>query len=335
MSIDGIRHYHVHESIMVVRPLQQLDRYGPEHCEQMVVDDARIWCRSLAGGFRENFTVISMLVPSHLRDDFAAVYAFCRWADDLSDEAGSPEKAQSLLKWWRGELEQCYAGNPHHPVFSALRPTIERFALPRKWFDQLIDAFEQDQVVSRYDSWEQLQHYCAGSANPVGRLVLALTESPQTEEALAASDALCTALQLTNHWQDAKRDLLERDRIYIPRDMNDIENFESRFRTSAEQGFGVDQAFLREARVVIRSCIERTWPLFEKGGTLLNLLSPEVRPIVWLFAAGGVHVLRQVELWNYETMLHRPTLSPTSRIMLVIRAWMGSKVIPRALRWSP
>src|SRR5262245_57084237 len=117
-------------SEMLANPLEMLGAFGPQHCEQLTVEQARAWCRRLAGRHYENFIVLSELGPANLRDDFAAVYAFCRWADDLGDESGSRERSLELLAWWRRELQQCFADEPRHPVFMALRPTIDRHDLP-------------------------------------------------------------------------------------------------------------------------------------------------------------------------------------------------------------
>lgn len=288
--------------------------------------DARAWCRALATGHYENFSVLSALVPVRLRDDFAAVYAFCRWSDDLGDETGSPERAQELLAWWRTELEGCFAGAPRHPVFTALYPTVQRYALPMQPFSDLIAAFEQDQVKTRYDTWEELVDYCTRSADPVGRLVLALFEQA-TPERLPLSDATCTALQITNHLQDVRRDLLERDRIYLPRESTaGIADFEDRLRRTAQQRFACDHQFLEEYRTALRGLVERTWRLYEHGDSLLPLLSAEARPVVRLFGQGGRHVLRAVQDWNYETCIHRPRLSKVLKLQLVAQAWWGAKV---------
>ena len=306
--------------------MQQLERFGPDRCGVMSEAEARQWCRRLAGGHYENFSVLSRLVPSHLRDDFAAVYAFCRWADDLGDEAGDPARSLELLTWWREELNLCMAGEPRHPVFVALRPTITRHDLPVDPFDHLIRAFEQDQKISRYETWEELIGYCRLSADPVGRLVLMLLGEPREERFFTPSDAICTALQLTNHWQDLKRDLLCRNRLYIPHEFIGIKDFEVRFKKAAIQGYAPDQTFLSEARTLIKGCVERTWALFEQGESLLGLVQPTNRPIIWLFVAGGEHVLRQVEMWNYETVLHRPRLGAARKLQLVARAWLMSKL---------
>ncbi len=195
--------------------LDQLGTYGPDHCEQVNLPEAVAYTRSLAEAQYENFTVVSWLLPTHLREEFYAIYSFCRWADDLGDEVGDPQRSLELLAWWRTELDACYEGKPRHPVFVALQPVIEKHDIPRKPFDDLIDAFVQDQTVTRYASWDDVVDYCTRSANPVGRLVLYVC-GYRDEERQRLSDATCTALQLANFWQDVKRDILERDRIYIP-----------------------------------------------------------------------------------------------------------------------
>ncbi len=308
---------------MTVYPVQQLEVYGPDHCETLSVEQARRMCRRLAWGRYENFSVLSALMPRALRDDYAALYAFCRWADDLGDEIDDRQRCLELLAWWRRELELCFDGDPRHPVFIALAPTIERHRLPIEPFDRLIQAFEQDQTVLRYDTWDQLIDYCRRSADPVGRLVLMIA-GQRGDELLRLSDDICTALQLTNHWQDVRRDFVNRDRIYIPREMIAIEDFEPRLRATTRQGFAPDRDFLEASRQLVRSCVERTWPLFSRGMILLDRLDPQIRPFVGLFAAGGTRVLRLIELWNYETVLHRPKLSKPARLVLVAGAWLAS-----------
>jgi squalene synthase HpnC len=310
---------------MTVSTIAQIERFGREHCEAMTPEQASAWCRRLAGGRYENFSVLSGLVPRALRADFAAVYAFCRWADDLGDELGDPQRSLEMLAWWRQELRLCFDGRPRHPVFVALLPAVRRHDLPMQPFDDLIAAFEQDQSVRRYETWDQLLGYCARSADPVGRLVLMLCGEERDERLFALSDDICTALQLTNHVQDVARDILQRDRIYIPREMIHIDDFERRLRGSAMQGFAVDHAFLQESRDVIRACVDRTWALFDRGAPLVQRVRPDTRPLVWLFAAGGRHVLRQIEMWNYETVLHRPTLRKPVKLWLVLRAMIMSK----------
>lgn len=313
------------DALSVTTFIRQLECNGPDRVETFSECDARAWALRQATSHYENFSVLSSLVPRDRREDLAAIYAFCRWADDLADEVHSPGRSLELLQWWRRELAQCFAGEPRHPVFIALAPTIRRHDLPIEPFEALIGAFEQDQRVTRYDTWEQLLGYCRGSADPVGRLVLMVLGEGRDAARFELSDAVCTALQLTNHWQDVRRDILERDRVYIPVDMIRGERFDERLRRSAAQGWAVDGAFLEESRQTIRACVNRTWPLFEKGEGLLDLVSSRARPIIWLFIAGGEHVLHRIETWNYETALHRPTLGRLTKARLVFRAWRRSR----------
>ena len=193
----------------------ELDRLGPGRPHAPFdLPRARAYCRRLTLGHYENFTVTSLLLPRRLLHHFHAVYAYCRWADDLADETGGGDRALDLLAWWRDQLLACYDGRPTHPVFVALRPTIERFRIPPQPFLDLLSAFEQDQRVKRYQTFEQLLDYCRRSANPVGRLVLYLGEAFDETRA-ALSDCVCTALQLANFWQDVGRDY-DIGRVYLP-----------------------------------------------------------------------------------------------------------------------
>jgi len=301
---------------------QELGRFGPEHCEELSVEEARRWCAAFTNSRRENFSVLSALVPRDRRVDFAALYAFCRWADDLGDEMGSPERSLELLAWWRRELEQCFAGSPRHPVFKALRPTIERRELPIGPFDDLIRAFEWDQRQVRWDRWDDLRASCRLSADPVGRLVLMILGEPRDDSRFEPSDRICTALQLTNHWQDVRRDLLERGRIYIPRELSaTVPDFEARLELTARRGHAPDREFLECYRGVLRECVVRTWSEWEAGEVLLDRVAAEHRPIIWLFCAGGRHVLREVEQWGFETCVLRPRMGRVTKAWLVLRAW--------------
>src|SRR5437868_5535654 len=157
--------------------LAELSRLGPGAAPRpFTLAAARSYCARLTRTHYENFSVASLLLPRRLLPHFHAVYAYCRWADDLADEAGGGEKALALLRWWREELLRCYDGQPRHPVMVALRQTIRKFHIPPEPFLNLVFAFEQDQIVKHYQTYEQLLGYCRNSANPVGHLVLYLCE---------------------------------------------------------------------------------------------------------------------------------------------------------------
>ncbi len=160
----------------------------------------------------ENFPIAAWLLRPRRREARGAIYGFCRLVDDLGDEGLGDPKA--LLELAREELEACYSGVPNHPVFQRLRPVIQRFELDPGPFRRLIEANLQDQTITRYQSWAELDHYCTLSATPVGELVLAL-EGIHDPERVGYSDSICTGLQLANMWQDVASDRA-RARRYLP-----------------------------------------------------------------------------------------------------------------------
>ncbi len=271
---------------------------------------ARAYCRHVARTHYENFTVASALLPRRLVPHFHAVYAYCRWADDLADETAGGDAALSLLAWWRDELNACYAGEPRHPVMVALRETVARFTVPPEPFLNLLVAFEQDQRVTRYDSFDQLRGYCRNSADPVGRLVLYLFECFDERRA-ALSDEVCTGRQLANFWQDVARDLAI-GRVYLPA--------EDRRR------FGYADADLEARRFtpafaeLMRFEVERARWFFARGEALLPLLPRAARVDVSLFAAGGRAILRAVEAQGYDVWGRRPEVSKRVKAGLVLKA---------------
>jgi len=320
--------------------LQQLDTFGPDRCKQLSYEEAARYTRQLAESQYENFTVVSWLLPRRLREDFRNVYAFCRWADDLGDETGDREQSLKLLAWWRREIDACYADEPRHPVFVALHRTIRTHDIPRKPFDDLVDAFVQDQTVTRYPTWEQVLDYCTRSADPVGRLVLYLC-GYRDEQRQKLSDATCTALQLANFWQDVRRDVVERDRVYIPQDVASRHGLDVALMARAIQidheagprcgSCGTSRqvpaagmnALLPAYRGTIRELVKRTWPLFEQGRALWPLVSRDVRVDIKLFTLGGESILRMIRRLNYNTLTTRPSLSKGAKAALMLRAVAG------------
>ena len=309
--------------IMASAVLEQLDTYGPEHCRTTNYEQANAYTQRLVRSQYENFTVLSRFVPRHLRDDFAHIYAFCRWSDDLGDETGDPQRSLDLLQWWRGELADCYAARPRHPVFVALKRTIDAHDIPPRPFEDLIAAFEQDQTVTRYQTWEQVADYCTRSADPVGRLVLYVCDYAD-EARQALSDATCTALQLANFWQDVRRDIVERDRIYLPADVLDEHDLShddliAHVRDGRPLTVQQQQAY----RDALRALVDRTRPLFATGRGLLPTLRREVRVPIQLFTLGGESILRMIERSDYSTLDHRPSLSRGAKLWLMVRALAG------------
>lgn len=314
--------------------LKQLGTYGPDYCRQLDYEQASAYVSQLVNEQYENFTVISWLLPRRLRQDFSHVYAFCRWADDLGDETGDPQRSLELLQWWRRELDQCYANEPRHPVFVALRQTITRHDIPRQPFDDLIEAFIQDQQRTRYDNWEQVLDYCTRSANPVGRLVLYMC-GYRDDERQQLSDATCTALQLANFWQDVRRDVLERDRVYIPADVAgphglDLELMAKAIRADEAKHNETVQcracppsasihALQQPYRATMRELVYRTWPLFEQGRALWPKVDRDIRLDIKLFTWGGESVLKMIGQRNYDTLTQRPEVSGMKKLALMMR----------------
>ena len=271
---------------------------------------AEEYTRWLATHHYENFSIASFLLPRGLREHFYPVYAYCRWADDLGDEIGDTGESLRLLEWWRGELDAMYEGRATHPVFVALRPTVERYGIPREPFADLVQAFVQDQTVTRYRDFEELFGYCRYSANPVGRLVLYLCGySDAGRQRL--SDATCTALQLANFWQDVTVDLLK-DRVYIPLDV------------MARHGSTVDDLFARRFspgfRDVMREIVLVTRNLFDQGLPLVRAVDRRLALDIDLFNRGGMRVLDKIEQQDYDVLRARPAISKMERVGLLIQS---------------
>jgi squalene synthase HpnC len=283
--------------------------YSPEALDTTYTKaSAEEYTRWLATHHYENFHVVSFLLPKRLHQDFYNVYAFCRWADDLGDEIGDPAESLRLLAWWRTELDAMYQGRVHHPVFVALRGTVQKFELPQQLFADLISAFEQDQRVSRYEDWEHLFAYCRCSANPVGRLVLRLCGYADAELD-RLSDATCTALQLANFWQDVTVDF-EKDRVYLP------------LHLLAKHGYSVEELAARkfnpQFQAVMREAVEVARELFEEGLPLIKKVNRRLALDLELFSRGGMRVLQKIEQQNYNVLAARPVISKVERLQLLL-----------------
>ena len=271
-------------------------------------------CERLARTHYENFPVGSMLLPARLRKHVFNIYAYCRVCDDLSDETGDPALSLRLLEWWREELHECFAGGPRHPVFVALRPTIEEFDLPIQPFDDLISAFIQDQQVTRYATFEQLLRYCERSANPVGRLFLCLM-GYRDEARLRLSDMTCTALQLVNFWQDIAPDYAK-GRIYIPQeDMDRFGYSEAELRNHI-----ANAGFVR----LMRFELTRTREFFEGGAALGGLVEGGGAADVDLFNRCGLALVGEIERRGYDVLRRRIEVSKRRKLLLAL-GWLARR----------
>jgi squalene synthase HpnC len=286
---------------------------------------AEAYCREIATRHYENFTVATRLVPPRLRQHLANVYAFARWSDDLADEARDPTQAAAGLRDWRRGLEECFAGRPGHPIFIALAATARRTGVTIEPFCSLLDAFQEDAAFDaagaavRYPDRESLAAYCHRSADPVGRIVLAL-EGCRDAERVAMSDAICTGLQLVNFWQDIRRDR-RAGRIYLPgADM-------------AGHGVTVDMLDLPCAPAALRSLVrdEVAWARerFDAGASLAETAPPVLRPAIGMFLGGGRAVADAIERAGFDTLSRRPVVGRARKIALAARAWWGLMRLPR------
>ena len=275
--------------------------------------EARRYTETIARSHYENFTVVSHFLPRELRQHMFNVYAYCRWSDDLGDEITDPALAVQALEWWRGELDACYAGNPGHPVFVALRETIDRFEIPSEPFHHLLDAFVQDQTVKRFPTYADVEHYCTRSANPVGRLVLYLFGCRDAERQ-RLSDYTCTALQLANFWQDVTVDW-QKDRVYLP--LEDMQRFGATEAQIAERRF--DPAF----RELMRFEVERAKELFRQGLPLIEKVPRRLQLDLELFTRGGETILTLIERQGYDVLSKRPALSKAQKLGLIGRRLAG------------
>ena len=282
------------------------------------LEEARAWCKHLSETHYENFHVASWFLPKKLRPHFHAIYAYCRVSDDLGDEVGDQAASLALLDQWNEELDACYEGKARHPVFVALAETIRACRIPKEPFADLLTAFKQDQVVTRFLTMDEVLAYCRYSANPVGRLVLYVCGYADPER-FRLSDATCTALQLANFWQDVASDYKLRDRIYLPQDTMLAFGVT---RETIERGVAT-----REFRALLKDQVAYARSLFETGLPLIGMVDNELALDLDLFSRGGLEILRAIEQRNYDVLSARPAISRTTKIALALRAVSG-KFLP-------
>ena len=274
-------------------------------------------CERLARTHYENFTVGSRLLPGDKRRHFYAIYAFCRFVDDLGDEfEGDRLRA---LDYWEEEVEACFSGTPTHPYMVAVQDTIRSFDIPREPFLRLIEANSMDQTTKRYATYADLDHYCRHSANPVGRLVLYVC-GHRDEERQRLSDFTCTALQLANFWQDVARDHAM-GRIYIPRE--DMDRFGY---TEEELAQGVVTDGFRR---LIAFEVDRARDLFHRGLPLVDRVDGTLKLDIALFSKGGLSVLDSIERQGFDVLSHRPVVGRAKKLRLLIWTLLKLKLLGR------
>ena len=270
------------------------DANGAASAEPVTLAEAFRYCEKLARSHYENFNVGGWITPRNKLPHVYAIYAWCRMVDDLGDESlpstsvpatSSDGKLDGVvaahrrnrLAWWEDELDAIYTGQPAHPISIAVQNTVQSFDIPREPFQLLIRANLMDQGSGRFDTLDDVVEYCRHSANPVGHLYLHLFGYADRRRQLLANHT-CTALQLTNFWQDVSRDYHDRGRIYLPQaDMNRFGVSESDIADhTATEGF---RALLRyECDIAMR--------MFQQGAPLVHRWTDEPN-CRWRFSLGA------------------------------------------------
>lgn len=276
-----------------------------------MVEDAYASCARGARHHYENFPVASLLLPRRARRHVTAVYAFARAADDFADEGEwTAHERKHLLDGWMRRLRQAASstepGLPPRPgepsntvaIFLAVGATVRDCSLPVDLFEDLLSAFRQDVDVTRYNTWAELLEYCRRSANPIGRLVLRI--SGRGDAQLDAwSDDICTALQLTNFWQDLKTDY-ERGRVYLPRE-------EQRLHGVREEDLAADR-ITPAWQAALSAAALRTRGLFEAGRPLCDAMRGRLRYELRATWLGGTRVLDRLARHHFDVANRRPAL---------------------------
>ncbi len=284
------------------------------------VPEAFAYCTALTKAHYENFPVGSMLAPKAVQPAIHSLYAFMRTADDFSDEnriPGDGPQRLAYLNAWDQMLTECERGQVRHPIFIALRVTLDQYQLPVQWLRDLLTAFKMDCSINRYAAYPDLWAYCRYSANPVGRLILTLF-GYRSEELYALSDSICTGLQLANHWQDVGVDL-KKDRIYLPQE--DMDRFG--VTVSSLQNHAYDDAFKR----LMQFEVHQTRELFAKGKSLPRRVQGRLRVELAMTWKGGVCILDKIEGADYDVFTKRPKVTKLDWARLGL-ASIAQSIIP-------
>ncbi len=260
----------------------------------------------------ENFPVASVLLPARLRPAVEAIYRFARSADDLADEGdATPQERLAALAAYEAALDRIEHGRPAESrLFEELGAVIASYALPLQPFRDLLSAFKQDVVTKRYADFDLLLDYCRRSANPVGTLMLHLYGAA-TPANLRDSDAICSALQLINFWQDVAVDWLK-ERVYLPQD--DMARFnyaEADLATGRVTGEFLD---------LLRFEAARTREMIESGAPLAKRLPGRVGWELRLVVQGGLRILEKIESVGFDVFTRRPKLGPADWLLMLWRA---------------
>jgi phytoene synthase len=277
------------------------------------VEEAFAHCEGRVKAHYENFPV-GLFIPRDKRPYIHALYAFARVADDFADEPIYEGARARKLDEWEARLHAAYRGEAEGPIFVAVSETVRKLDVPKEWLLDLLSAFRQDTVKDRYETWEEVLDYCRRSADPVGRLVLHVF-GYRDAALLPYSDAICSGLQLANHWQDLAVDL-RKGRIYVPREL---------LAEHGVQEWDLNAGKVTDGfRALMAELVRRTRELFARGRPLCDRVGGDLRFEMRLTWLGGSGILDRIEAAGGDVFRHRPQLGFVDKLGLAWHAWRWS-----------
>lgn len=263
----------------------------------------------------ENFPVVLFTIPKEIRKHIAVVYQFARQADDIADEGNfATETRLEKLNEYENDFNLSLNGTPKNDFWLALKNTIEKFSIEEKLFLDLISAFKQDVIKNRYETFEELLDYCSRSANPVGRILLKIF-NVNNIEAITASDKICTALQLTNFYQDISIDILK-NRIYLPKEKMKL--------------FGVEEQQIKNKiadekfKRLLKTLLEESKIMFEEGKNIHRYIPINFQLQMKMTILGGEKILEKISLIDYDVFNKRPKLSKKDFAIILLNGLMNN-----------
>lgn len=260
----------------------------------------------------ENFPVILFSVPRELRKHIAIVYQFARQADDLADEGNlSHQERINLLNNYEEDFSNSLNNNFKNEFWEALKNTIDLFRIDQQLFIDLISAFKQDVIKNRYESDNEILDYCKRSANPIGRILLKIFKV-ENEEAYYASDKICTALQLTNFYQDVSIDI-KKNRIYVSKEMMK--------KYFVEECDFLNLRYNENFKILFKELIEKTYKMFDEGKVIQRYVPKTFLLQMRMTISGGQKILRKIVENDYDVFNKRPKLNKKDFFIILLKSF--------------
>lgn len=282
----------------------------PGGARAWTVEDAYLHCERIARSHYENFPVASRFVPAAIRPHVWALYAFARTADDFADEPRYAGRRAEALDDWEDRLTRCFYGEAEHPIFIALRDTVERRDIPISPLNDMLTAFRMDLTTNRYTTFEALSNYTRHSAVPVGQLLLYIFNY-RDPSLFRYADDIATALEHTHFWQDLGSDL-RRDHLYLPEE--DLKHFGVReadlFAGKATPAF----------RDMMRFQVARTRSIFMRGRPLTSMVGRDLGLELGFIWEAGMAVLDRIDAAGGDVLQRNIVLGPADKVRMGVRA---------------